>query len=99
MRSWWLIACAALARCGPTLAAQEGYPLSVPTPKGAPAPAYQQTKVLARDDLKLHIHEWAPRKPAADKPVVVFLHGIGMHGEPYASIANGFTTSGLVFVV
>ena len=99
MRSLCLSAFLAIPLLGPGLAAQEGYPLSIPTPKGSSAPKYQQYRVLARDDLKLNVHEWAPSKPATDTPVVVFIHGIGMHGEPYASIASGFTTRGLLLVV
>ena len=99
MRWIWLGACLALTLCGPAVAAQERYPLSIPTPKGSSAPTYQQYSVLARDDLKLNVHEWAPTKRVAGKPVILFIHGIGMHGEPYASIAGGFTARGLVLVV
>jgi alpha-beta hydrolase superfamily lysophospholipase len=98
VRSQWLSAWLALSFLGPALLAQEGYPLSVPTPKGSPAPGHHKYQVTARDDLKLQVHEWAPPKPAADNPVVVFIHGIGMHGEPYGSIASGFTSRGLVLV-
>jgi alpha-beta hydrolase superfamily lysophospholipase len=79
--------------------AQGLYPLSIPTPQGSPEPVYQRHTLVARDDAKLIVHEWAPARAAADKPVILFLHGIGMHGEPYASIAAGFTTRGLPLVV
>jgi alpha-beta hydrolase superfamily lysophospholipase len=98
MRSSWLNAWLALTVCATAVGAQS-YPLSVATPRGFPAPLYHQHTVLARDDTKLVVHEWAPLKPAADKPVILFIHGIGMHGEPYASIAAGFTSHGLILAV
>jgi alpha-beta hydrolase superfamily lysophospholipase len=55
--------------------------------------------VPARDGTGLVVHEWAPPGPPARRPVVLFIHGIGMHGEPYAAVAAGFTAQGLVFVV
>jgi lysophospholipase len=82
-----------------TLCAQGLYPLSIATPRGSPAPRYQQLSVSARDGTKLVVHEWAPPNGPAGKPVVLFLHGIGMHGEPYASIAAGFTSQSLTFIV
>src|SRR5262249_26453720 len=56
-------------------------------------------EVVARDGTKLVVHRWTPAKAAADKPVVVFLHGIGMHGEPYAAVAAGFTSKQVTLVV
>src|SRR5262245_11839493 len=56
-------------------------------------------KVSARDGTQLRVHEWAPPEPQKGKPVVLFIHGIGMHGKPYGSIAAGFTSKGLTFVV
>ena len=44
------------------------------------------------------VHEWAPPQRAAGKPVILFVHGIGMHGEPYAAIAAGFTSRGVTFI-
>jgi lysophospholipase len=79
--------------------AKEPYPLSVPLPPGCPPPAYKQLEVLARDDAKLLVHEWSAPKRPAGKPVVLLLHGIGMHGEPYASIAAGFTVRDITLVV
>jgi alpha-beta hydrolase superfamily lysophospholipase len=93
------------ARClsAPQVAGQEEaktvYPLSIPLPKGVPAPVYQQLEATARDGAKLVVHRWTPPKVTADKPVVVFLHGIGMHGEPYAAIAAGFTSRQVTLVV
>jgi alpha-beta hydrolase superfamily lysophospholipase len=75
------------------------YPLSVPTPKGSPAPVYRRLEVRARDGTELVVHEWAPPTIPAGRPVVLFLHGIGMHGEPYGAVAAGFSARGLVFVV
>ncbi|MGH7174721.1 MAG: alpha/beta hydrolase [Gemmataceae bacterium] len=94
---FWLIA--GMAVSGSTLHAQEAYPLSIPVPDGSPAPVYKRWQVLARDDVKLVVHEWAPARPVAGKPVALFLHGIGMHGEPYRSIAAAFTSRGISFVV
>lgn len=91
MNRSWLVACLAVVMCGTASGAQESYPLSIPAPIGSAAPEHKQYSVRAHDGTKLHVHEWAPPKPAADKPVILFLHGIGMHGEPYASIAHGFT--------
>jgi alpha-beta hydrolase superfamily lysophospholipase len=75
------------------------YPLSIPTPKGAAAPVYDKLEAVARDDTKLTVHRWRPAKAAGERPVVVFLHGIGMHGEPYAAIAAGFTSKDVTLVV
>jgi alpha-beta hydrolase superfamily lysophospholipase len=74
------------------------YPLSVPVPPGRPAPLYQRYQVAARDGLRLVVHDCAPVKRQADQPIVLFLHGIGMHAVPYAAIAAGFTTQGIVLV-
>jgi lysophospholipase len=79
--------------------AQEGYPLSAPPLAGAPKSRYQRLEVSGRDGTTLVVHEWAPAKAAAGKPVVLFLHGIGMHGEPYAAVQGGFTSRELTFVV
>jgi alpha-beta hydrolase superfamily lysophospholipase len=99
MRVCWLVAWVAILLNATAGFAQEAYPLTIPTPRGAPAPAYQKHSVRARDDTKLIVHEWAPPKVRDDKPVILFLHGIGMHGQPYASIAFGFTSQGIVFAV
>lgn len=93
------MACAIVGLCGVSAAAQEAYPLSVPVPPGSAAPVYTRLEVMARDGAKLCVHEWAPARPAAGKPVALFIHGIGMHGEPYAAIAAGFTARGVPFVV
>lgn len=77
------------------IAAQE-YPLSIPVPKGAIKPAYDKLEVAARDGTKLTVHRWSPPKT---EQVVIFLHGIGMHGEPYASIAAGFTSQKITLIV
>jgi pimeloyl-ACP methyl ester carboxylesterase len=93
--SVWLV----ILLCGTFADAQEIYPISIPNPKDTPAPVYRGHSVAARDDTKLMVHEWAPPKLAPNKPVILFVHGIGMHGEPYASIAAGITSRGLVLVV
>jgi alpha-beta hydrolase superfamily lysophospholipase len=90
----WLIVWAAVGAGGP----RPAYPQSIPVPAGTPAPVCKRLEACGRDGVKLAVHEWAPPK-AAGKPVVVFLHGIGMHGEPYGAIAPGFTAHGVPFVV
>ena len=94
-----LVACAVVMWGIPAVGAQEAYPLSIPVPPGSPPPVYRRLEVRARDDLKLLVHEWAPREVVAGKPVALFIHGIGMHGEPYAAIAAGFTSRNVPFVV
>src|SRR5439155_6168516 len=79
------------------LARSADYPRSVPLPRDTPEPAYERLKVAASDRTELVVHEWAPLKIAAGKPVILFVHGIGMHGEPYAAIAAGFTSRGITF--
>lgn len=79
--------------------AEEAYPLSVPVTAGSPAPVPKRWEASSRDGVKLSVHEWAPPKPLVGKPVALFLHGIGMHGEPYASVAAGFTSRNIPFVV
>jgi alpha-beta hydrolase superfamily lysophospholipase len=77
--------------------AQGDYPVSVPVMPGMQPPVYQRLEVAARDGIKLTVHEWAPARRAVGAPVVLFLHGIGMHGEPEGAVAAGFTRHGLVF--
>jgi alpha-beta hydrolase superfamily lysophospholipase len=79
--------------------AQDGYPELVSTPAGAPKPRYDRFSVAARDDTKLIVHEWAPAKVVAGKPVVLFLHGIGMHGQAYSAVQAGFTMRDLALIV
>lgn len=99
MRTSWLIAWVAMVGGSPFVKAEDGYPLTIPTPKDTPAAGYNRLKVPARDGTDLIVHEWAPPRPGAGKPVVLFLHGIAMHGEPYGAIAAGFTSRGVPFVV
>jgi alpha-beta hydrolase superfamily lysophospholipase len=94
-----LFACAVVLLSHPVIRAEETYPLSIPVPPGGPAPVYRRLEVSARDGLKLLVHEWAPQKPVAGKPVALFLHGIGMHGEPYGAVAAGFTSRNVPFIV
>ncbi len=96
--------CLTLIYLTPSLAiAQEPakivYPLSIPVPKGTADPVYDKLDATARDGTKLVVHRWTPTKVAGAQPVVVFLHGIGMHGEPYASIAAGFTSKQITLIV
>jgi alpha-beta hydrolase superfamily lysophospholipase len=79
--------------------AQEAYPVSISVPAGKPGPVYKRTTIASRDGVKLVVHEWAPPRPVLGRPVALFLHGIGMHGEPYGSIAAGFTSRNIPFVV
>lgn len=98
MKVSWQIACIAIG-LGGILRAQEPYPLSIPAPAGSQPPVYKRLEATARDGIKLAVHEWTPAKPVAGSPVALFLHGIGMHGQPYSAIAAGFTARGIVFVV
>jgi alpha-beta hydrolase superfamily lysophospholipase len=98
MISFWCLSCAVALLGGSGADAKVSYPRTVPLPPGAPEPKYSRLEVRAGDDTKLVVHEWAPPQPAPGKPVVVFLHGIGFHGEPYGSVAAGFTSRGLTFV-
>jgi alpha-beta hydrolase superfamily lysophospholipase len=95
----WLVIGMAMSVSGVCLHAQEDYPISIPVPVGSTPPVYKQWPLVSRDDVKLVVHEWTPARPLAGKPVALFLHGIGMHGEPYRSIAAGFTSRGIPFVV
>jgi alpha-beta hydrolase superfamily lysophospholipase len=99
VKASWLFACTVVILRLPAVVAQEAYPTSIPVPTGSPPPVYRRLEVRARDNLKLLVHEWAPRELVAGKPVALFLHGIGMHGEPYAAVAAGFTSRGVPFVV
>lgn len=96
--SWW-IAIVGFGLAGAVARAEERYPQSIPLPPGTPAPVYKRLEIPARDHARLIVHEWAPPKLIAGKPVALFLHGIGMHGEPYGSVAAGFTTQGIPFIV
>ncbi len=99
MKTPWYIACVAVTLNSVATHAEEPYPLSIPIPSGCPAPVYKHLDVRGRDGVKLCVHESAPPKPIAGKPVALFLHGIGMHGEPYGSIAAGFTSQNIPFIV
>ena len=102
----WLAGAAAIA--GTAWASAEAtYPLSIPVPPGSPPPVYRRLEVNSRDKTKLIVHEWSPLKaqatggrPASGRgPIVLFIHGIAFHGEPYGSIAAGFTSQGITLVV
>lgn len=99
MKARWWIALAAIGVGVTASRAQEAYPLSIPVPRGAAAPVYKRLAATTRDGIKLIVHEWAPPRRAEGTPVALFLHGIGMHGEPYGSIAAGFTSQGIAFLV
>jgi alpha-beta hydrolase superfamily lysophospholipase len=75
-----------------------GYPLSIKP--GKSQVEYKLVEVLVRDKTKLKVHVWAPKNLAKPKPkhVVLFIHGIALHGEPYGAIAAGFTAKNMVFV-
>jgi alpha-beta hydrolase superfamily lysophospholipase len=80
-------------------AAAQSYPRSIPPPNGCPEPIYQRLNMTARDGIKLVMHVWAPPDSKPEKPVVLFIHGIGFHGEPYGSVASGFTCQGITLAV
>src|SRR5436189_56952 len=99
VRWLWLLSSLSIFLHRTDVGAQGLYPLSIPAPAGSPAPIYQQHSVPARDGARLIVHEWRATRDVGDKPVVLFIHGIGMHGEPYSSIASGLTQRGLTFIV
>jgi alpha-beta hydrolase superfamily lysophospholipase len=92
---------AALLCLPASAAAQETYPVLVPAPPETPPARYERLSVSARDGAKIVVHEWAPAARAKDagKPVVLFMHGIGMHGEAYSVIQAGFSARNLTLVV
>lgn len=98
MKGLWLLVIATVLLIGTALRAQD-YPTSIPPAADSAKAKYEKLEVLARDDAKLVVHEWAPAKVNPDKPVILFIHGIGMHGKPYEAIQAGFTSRDLVFVV
>lgn len=93
-RSWSLAWTAFLV--GGAACAEVPYPRSIPLPPGCPEPRSQQVPVTSRDGTRLVVHEWSPPQPAAGRSVVLLIHGIGFHGAPYAAIAAGFTSRGLI---
>src|SRR5262249_17230154 len=95
----WLIACLAVIMQPTDVCAQQPYSVSVPTSRGSPAPVSQRHKIAARGGIKLVVYEWRPAEATDHAPAVVFVHGIGMHGEPYSSVATGLTARGITFVV
>ena len=70
------------------------YPISVPLPENASPPIREKRTLVSGDGAQLYLHLWRP--PADIVGVVVFMHGIGLHGAPYEAIACGFTSRGLV---
>jgi alpha-beta hydrolase superfamily lysophospholipase len=95
MKTFFVLFGLAVAGGGSAAAWMEPYPRTVPLPRDCPEPRYARMEVAARDGLKLTVHEWAPPQLVAGKPVVLLIHGIGFHGEPYGSVAAGFTCRGI----
>ena len=83
---------------GDVVETPNAYPESIRTPKDAAKATYKLLELAGRDGVNLAVHLWAPPKVAAATPVILFIHGIGMHGEPHAAIQAGFTARGLPFV-
>jgi alpha-beta hydrolase superfamily lysophospholipase len=79
-------------------AARADYPVSVPVTPGTSPPAYQRLAVTARDGATLAIHEWAPPTRVPGRPVLLLLHGIAMHAEPFGALAFGFTRHGIPLI-
>src|SRR6266446_8933111 len=98
MRALMLITAGAISLSQAAAAQAADYPRSVPLRTGTPEPRYERLKVSTGDGIQLVVHEWAPPQVLAGKPVILFVHGIGMHGEPYAAIATGFTARGITFI-
>lgn len=74
------------------------YPVTVPCQPGQPPPRYATWAVTTKDQTDLTLHVWSPPRAEPGKPVMLLLHGIGLHGKPYASVAAGFCRHGLVLV-
>jgi alpha-beta hydrolase superfamily lysophospholipase len=91
-------ACSGLLLATAALAADEQYPKSVPGPEGAARPVYKRYEVEARDHAKLVFHEWAPPDSHPGEPVMLFIHGMGMHGRPYGVLAPALTSRGMTIV-
>jgi alpha-beta hydrolase superfamily lysophospholipase len=75
------------------------YPLTVPCAERQSPPVYAAWNLQAKDRTALAVHVWQPPTREGKEPVVLLMHGIGLHGRPYASIAAGFTRHGLVLAV
>src|SRR5205085_860091 len=97
MKWFMLVACVALLVRGGAARAQD-YPESIRTPKDTPKAAYKLLELAGRARVNLAVHLWSPPKVAAGVPVILFVHGIGMHGDPHGAIQAGFTARGLPFV-
>jgi len=100
------LACLALLLRGGLVHAQD-YPESILPPKDAPKAAYKFVELAARDGVNLAVHVWHPSplrgrgaggEGARAAPVILFIHGIGMHGEPHGAVQAGFTARGLPFI-
>jgi alpha-beta hydrolase superfamily lysophospholipase len=98
MKTSWAVACGLLVLVSEAVRADDAYPQSIPTQNGSEAD-YKKLEASARDGEKLCVHEWAAAETPAGNPVVLFIPGIGMHGKPYGSIAPGFTSQKITFVV
>jgi alpha-beta hydrolase superfamily lysophospholipase len=98
MKVAWLAACALLLPGGMCKADKVPYPVSVRPPQCVEQD-YQTFKLKVPDKTELIVHQWAPKKARRGRPVVLFIHGIGMHGAPYASVAAGFTSNEVTLVV
>ncbi|HMP60023.1 MAG TPA: alpha/beta fold hydrolase [Gemmatales bacterium] len=68
-----------------------------PTYTGTP-PHYRQMPLVVGPQDRLMIHCWEPTSRLPSAPVVLLLHGIGMHGAPYGAVAREFTDRGLVLL-
>jgi acylglycerol lipase len=70
------------------------------TPQHASTPPnYRQEPLIAKPGDVLMVHTWEPAQRDPSMPVVVLLHGIGMHGAPYGAVAPYFTDRGYVLIV
>lgn len=89
--------CVALTAVFLAGAAPRPYPRSVPYPANfPPIPDTPQT-ITAADRTELVLHEWTPPQVGEERPIVLLIHGIGMHGAPYDAVSAGFTARGITF--
>ncbi len=75
------------------------YPVTVPCLERQPPPRYVSWNVAAKDQINLAVHVWLPPERRTRQPLALLMHGIGLHGRPYASIAAGFCRHGIALAV
>lgn len=80
-------------------ALEVSYPRLLPPVQAGEEPRYERWRVTARDKTALAVHEWRRRAAKEGETVLVFVHGLGLHGRPYGVVASGFTQEGITLIV